>query len=166
LKQAGQENLAISLATSDFYAGQLESATLFQEQAKGAGLKVKLRQIPASSYFTSGWPNYQFGQSYWSYYPIPTWYNMTQVSTSPFNETQWHNETTDKLYYDALSETDEAKAKEKWFALQQVFYDEGGNLFWGTTPLIDGLARRVNGAQPNAAFHCSGGNLEDWWLST
>jgi peptide/nickel transport system substrate-binding protein len=166
LKQAGQEGLNITLSTSDFYAGMVESATLFQEQAKGAGINVELRRIPASSYFTQGWPNYQFGQSYWSYYPIPTWYNMCYLSTSPFNETQWRNRKTDDLYHDALGETDEARAKEKWFALQEIFHETGGNIFWGTTPLIDGLAKRVNGAVPNAAFHCSGGNLEDWWLSS
>ena len=51
LAQAGKENLEVTLHTSDIVPGFVEAATLFAEQAKGAGVTVNVKKEAANAYF-------------------------------------------------------------------------------------------------------------------
>ena len=51
LAQAGQENLEVTLQTSDIVPGFVEAATLFAQQAKGAGVTVNVKKEAANAYF-------------------------------------------------------------------------------------------------------------------
>ena len=51
LAQAGKENLEVTLQTSDIVPGFVEAATLFAEQAKGAGVTVNVKKEAANAYF-------------------------------------------------------------------------------------------------------------------
>ena len=52
LKQAGYENLTITLATSPVVPGLVPVATLFKQQAQAAGVTVNLKTYPTSTYLT------------------------------------------------------------------------------------------------------------------
>ncbi|MFE7116236.1 ABC transporter substrate-binding protein [Streptomyces sp. NPDC057654] len=52
LKKAGLEGTSITLRTSDFAYGLVESASAFVQQAKEAGLTVGLDKVPAADYYS------------------------------------------------------------------------------------------------------------------
>ncbi|MEV3965532.1 ABC transporter substrate-binding protein [Nocardia sp. NPDC050193] len=68
LRAAGKANLEVTLPTADGMPGMVESATLFAEHAKAAGITIRLESAPADTYFSQvtgkcplthiGWWNY------------------------------------------------------------------------------------------------------------
>src|SRR6266704_1831351 len=65
LKQAGQENLTVTLTTSQIATGTVAMATVLAEQAKVAGVKINVNNVPSGTFFGTGkylqWP---FSQDY------------------------------------------------------------------------------------------------------
>ena len=51
LKAAGKTTSTVTLQTSNVVPGFVEAATLFAQQAKAAGVKVKIKKEPANAYF-------------------------------------------------------------------------------------------------------------------
>ena len=68
LKQAGQEDLAVTLQTSNVVPGFIEAATLFAQQAKAAGVDVKVKKESATAYFDTSllYTKMAFAQSFWT----------------------------------------------------------------------------------------------------
>jgi peptide/nickel transport system substrate-binding protein len=165
LKQAGQENLTVTLSSSTTSAGQLEMATLFAQQATAAGVKVNVRNLPATTYYSTGWPNYAFGQTQWSGTTIDYFWANHILPGAYNNDTQWNDQRTIKLCQAALQEPDETKSRELWFEFQKDMYDYGAMIHWGTSPYVDGLGKRVGGAQPNPFWDLSCFGFKDYWLA-
>ena len=159
LKKAGYEGLKVTLPSSRALSGQLESATLFAQQASAAGVTVNVRNTPAGTYFSTGYPNYPFGQTTWQAIQIPYFYITSLLPGAPYNETQWKDPLNTKLIHAALADPDPSGAQEKWNAVQKYGYDNGGELLWGTSPWVDGLSKKVGGAYPSAFFNFSGVTL-------
>jgi peptide/nickel transport system substrate-binding protein len=164
LKQAGQSGLTVTLNTSAVAAGMYESALAFAQQAKTAGVKVNLNNIPASNYFTTNYLKYTFGQSIWTAYPLDQFFVDALVSDAPFNETHWRNAAWSKLFADARGDTNATTRQEKYFELQKTLYDEGGYLIWGFEPLIDGVARNVHPAPQNPAGFLGNYEFRNYWF--
>jgi hypothetical protein len=130
----------------------LESATIFAQQAKKAGVTVNVNNGPPDTYFTSKYLKWAFGQTNWPAIPIPTWINESLTSKAFYNETHWKRPSFDKLVLKAQAEQNEAKAKELWHEVQKVLYDQGGYLIWGFAPFLDGVSKKVHGVVPSGFF--------------
>jgi peptide/nickel transport system substrate-binding protein len=87
------------------------------------------------------------------------------LTGAPYNTTHWERPAFDKLFFDALGDTDPAGSKDKWASLQKQLYDEGGFLIWGTTAWLDGLSPKVQGVVPSAAQSLGNFYFDQWWLS-
>ncbi len=165
LKAAGAEGLEVTLYSSTLAAGMVESATIFAEQAKQAGVKVTVDNGPADTYYTDKYLKVSFGQTNWPPIPIPLFITESLTKDAFYNETHWHRPDFDKLVQEALGELDEAKAKDKWFEVQKILYDEGGYLIWASTPWLDGLAKNVNGLVPSKFFPWGNWDFGGVWLA-
>ena len=165
LNQAGYQNLTVTLASSRALSGQLESATLFAQQASQAGVTINVHNIPPATYFSTGYPNYSFGQTTWQSIQIRYFYITSLLPGAPYNETQWHDPTNTTLIRQALAELDPTKAQDKWNAVQENGYNNGGELIWGTSPWVDGLSKKIAGAEPSSFYYFSGMTFRDWWLT-
>jgi peptide/nickel transport system substrate-binding protein len=165
LKQAGAEDLRVTLYSSTWGPGMLESATVFAEQAKAAGVTIDVNNSPADTYLTNKYLKVNFGQSYAGYYPLGIWYNLQLVTGGIWNETHWNFDSFDQLVFDAQGESDPGKAQEKYTEAQQIIWDEGGNLIWGTLPFEDGLAKNVRGAEPSGFLALSSCDFRNYWLA-
>ena len=99
LRQAGKENLKVTLHTSDIVPGFVEAATLFAQQAQGAGVTVEVKREPANAYFDTSllYTKLDFAQSFWTYSSIPLWYEQALLSDAVWNETHWRDPETDRL---------------------------------------------------------------------
>ncbi len=165
LKQAGAQNLNVTLYSSTAIAGMLESATIFAQQAKKAGVTVNVNNGPPDTYFTSKYLKWAFGQTNWPAIPIPNWINESLTSKAFYNETHWKRPSFDRLVLKAQAEQDPAKARELWHEVQKILYDQGGYLIWGFAPFLDGVSKKLNGVVPSGFFALGNFDFQHFWLS-
>jgi len=163
LKQAGAENLQVTLHTSDIVPGFVEAATLLAQQAKGAGVTIEVKKEPAGAYFDTSllYTKLDFAQSFWTFSSIPIWYEQSLLSDAVWNETHWRQPSFDKLIRDAQGAPDESSATELWGRVQQIQYDEGGYIVWSNQQLVDGASTQVKGLEPSSFFNLGGWNYRD-----
>lgn len=167
LKQAGYNgNISVTLTTAPFVPGMVEAATLYAQQCQAVGVNVNLRKVPASTYFSQGWPNYQFGQTSFQAAPLAYFYATTQLPGAPYLDTQWKDPKAISLVESALAETNASTAQDKWNSWQLYDWDNGGQVHWGTGPYTDGLAKTVRGAAPvvSSFFDFGGAQFLNYWL--
>jgi peptide/nickel transport system substrate-binding protein len=165
LKAAGADGLQVTLYSSNFQPGLLESALAFSQQAKAAGVTVNVNNGPGSTYFSDHYLKAPFMQSVWNPTPLSTWMISAVTSDAPFNETHWKDPAFDKLVKEASAQLDTSKAADLWNQAQQILWNEGGYLIWGFQPWLDGLASNVHGATGSYAGSLGYWNFRDWWLS-
>lgn len=168
LKEAGMEGLKVTLHTAEIVPGFVEAATLFAEQAKGAGVDVQVKLEPANAFFDTSllYTKLNFGSSFWTAGSLVTWYEQALLSEAVWNETHWRDPAFDQLIRDAQAAPTEEAASEVWHEIQQIQYDEGGYIVWANINLVDAAANYVKGIVPNGFFNLGGPNYRDLWLDT
>lgn len=166
LKEAGAENLKVTLDTADVAAGFTEAAGIFRDQAAKAGVTVKVRTGNPDSY----WDDILDSGTLCSYrsgaMPIGTHTSQRLLTGSTTNATKWQHKDFDALYRQVQSTTDEKERAALYARMQRRLHREGGFLVWGFADWIVGTARNVGGVEPDAPA-----NTLDWarfdtvWLS-
>jgi peptide/nickel transport system substrate-binding protein len=167
LADAGYPNgLEVTLHTSTIVPGFVEAATLFAEQAKGAGVTINVKKEDPNAYFDTSllYTHIPFGQSFWTLTSLPTWYEQALFSDAVWNETHWRDPAYDDQIRAAEGELDETKAAQMWHDIQQKQYDEGGYIVWANQHLVDAAANYVKGIVPSSFFNLGGWNYRDVWL--
>jgi peptide/nickel transport system substrate-binding protein len=165
LKRAGMDGLKVTLQTSDWAPGMLDSATVFARQAKAAGVTIDINNTEAGNYFANQYLKVPFSQSFATPFPIPVMYSLQLVTGGIWNETHWNYKSYDNLVFAAQGEPNPAKAEDLWFEAQKIVWQRGGDLIWGTTPFVDGLSSKVRGAKPNRWGALSGFDFRNYWLA-
>jgi peptide/nickel transport system substrate-binding protein len=151
LAKAGKSNLSVELITAEVQQGAVKSAQVLAEQAKGAGIDIKLRKITATELYGDNYLKWPFAQDYSTYnYYLPE-IALVGVKGAPYNETGWDDPTYTRLYNEALGTADEAKRTELAHELQRIDYDRGSYIIPLFTPIIDGYAEEVHGLKPSKA---------------
>jgi len=157
LKAAGREGMSVTLQTSNAAAGLLEAGTLFAQQAKAAGVNVKVQKLESSVYYTDagGWMTRTFGENLNGMaYPSLTSAYLSQLWTdAPYNDGHWGSRPGqgDRPLFDAIGALEEARAQELWNEVQQKQFEEGPYLIWGNADFVDMVAPDVTGLRPSAA---------------
>jgi peptide/nickel transport system substrate-binding protein len=166
LQEAGQENLTVTLHTSDIVPGFVEAATLFAEQAKGAGVTVEVKKEAANAYFDTSllYTKLNFAQSFWTISSLGTWYTQALLSDAVWNETHFKDPEYDALIQSAIGAPTEEEAVELWNQVQQRQLDEGGYIVWANQNIVDAAATHVQGIVPSSFFNLGGWNYRDVWL--
>lgn len=167
LKKAGKEHLHVTLDTADVIPGFVSAATLFAEQATGAGVTVNVNQVSASAYFNTSqlYTHIPFGQSAWTVYILSQWYDQALRTTSIWNETHWRYPSFDKLLNEAESAPNVTVAKRLWDDVAKVQYDSGGYILWVNADILDAAAPDVRGIVPAVWFNLGGYDYRDVWFA-
>jgi peptide/nickel transport system substrate-binding protein len=167
LKAAGHEHLTVVLQTSDVIPGFVESATLLAQQASAAGVKIKLQQVPASSYFNPSlkYLKMLFAETQWPPSSLKFFYLQALASNAPFNETHWHSKSFNRLLFKAIGELNHDKAQSYWNQLQKIQWSHGGYLNWTNADFVDALSKKVRGLKPSSAGILGNHRFQDAWLS-
>jgi len=126
LAEAGYpDGFTTTLLTSNARPGMTESATVFQEMAKQAGVTINLKQVPADSYWKD-YLTYPMATSSWPIYPSTDQiFTMAYHSTGVWNETGLKDPILDGLIEAARSETSEAQRLKTYTKIEQLVHDEG-----------------------------------------
>jgi peptide/nickel transport system substrate-binding protein len=148
LRAAGQQNLSIDLQTTSGALGQNEGAQVFAQQARGAGVRINVKQLDSGAFYGDQYLKWVFSTDFWGTRNYLSQVAAGSLPSSPFNETHWNNARFNKLYNQALSTVNRTKRREIIHEMQRMEYDSGGYLIWGFSTLLDGYSRKVQGFKP------------------
>lgn len=168
LKAAGQENLSFTLPIAPAAPGFVEAATLFAQQAKAAGVNVKLRNIPTANYYSPTPGNYTYRliqlDGTPGYASLVPYYRSFLTTGAPGGASHWGSPEHDKQIYDAMAEVDEQRATEKWAEVQRRLFEEGGTMVYADVNFTDAVASNVEGLTAGRAFPLNDFRWEDGWI--
>lgn len=163
LREAGYEGLKINLPTAAVAEGAVESATLFAEQARGAGVEITVEKVPADTYFGDKYLSYTLAQTTWATQPITDFWDLGCLPSSPFNETHWDNKEFISLFETAQSTVDAAVREEVMHEAQKVFFEDSGYLIWGEPMTTDATTAEVHDISTDVG-HLGFYNFRDTWI--
>jgi peptide/nickel transport system substrate-binding protein len=173
LKSAGQEKLTVDLYSAELIGGVNEVATAYAQGAAAGGVTVNVRTSNPATYYSAGspggtYPNKTFSMNQWvAGMPCMSYlYLVADLPGAPYNETGWGNPSANKLLYDAMGETDEANAKDKWHAVQTLQYEEGGYIIPDNLRLLDAYSTKVRGVESSGTGPCANFYFTRGWLAS
>lgn len=148
LKSAGQDGLQVQLFTGDDIGSvATASASLFVQQAKQAGIDVKVTK--KNPFYGADYLKYPFAQDFWNTRQYIPQAGVCQLKGAAYNETHWNNPAYSKLLADASKEVDETKRNTLVQDAMKMDYDEGGYIIWGFRRQVDGYSSKVQGLKPS-----------------
>jgi peptide/nickel transport system substrate-binding protein len=166
LKAAGHENFTTELVAADIAMGLVNTAQVFVQQAKAAGVTINLRKTTVTDFYGPQFLKYPFAFDYWGFqYYLPQ-VASELLSNSPYPESHWNNPQTNKLYKQALATVDETKRAEIAHEMQKIDHDQGGLIIPYFPPVVDGYNPNLQGVAPSK-IGASWNNFDfkSYWLS-
>ena len=127
LGKAGMNDLKVDINIADAaFAGAVDTAVLYSEHAKAAGIAINVVREPNDGYWSNVWMKKPWTASYWGGQPTADQaFSQAFASTAAWNEGFWKNTRFDELLVAARGELDEAKRKEMYGEMQRLVTDEG-----------------------------------------
>jgi peptide/nickel transport system substrate-binding protein len=145
LKQAGQENLQVTLTTSAITTGTVAMATVLAQQAQQAGITIKLNTVDPGTFFGPGYLQWDFAQDYYPYSPYLAQVAYSMLPGSPFNETRTDNPQYSTWYRQANATTNPALRKEILHQMQQFDFTQGGYIIPAYVDSLDAYSNQIGG---------------------
>ena len=145
LKQAGREGLSVELTTAPVFQGIVEAAQVFAQQAKGAGVDVKIRKVDSGTFYGDNYLKWPFAQDFWASRVYLSQVAQGDLPDSPFNETHWNDPKFLDLIQQARAEVDDGKRKDILHQAQEMQYDQGGYIVQYFSNIIDAYSAKVGG---------------------
>ncbi|MFI0728399.1 ABC transporter substrate-binding protein [Streptomyces sp. NPDC021225] len=165
LKDAGFDlSKTYDLITTDDIAGLADSATLFANQAREAGIKVNVVKQESGAFWQKTWKTGDLYTTYWGTNDSVVFFaSKTMVSGAGQNESGWADKEFDAAYRKVIGTKDEKQRAAHLKQLQQTEYDSSGYLLWGMADGIDLAAAKVRNLPRLAGYGRV--QLEGVWLS-
>ena len=166
LKKPGHAGLSVEFITAPSGQGAVQSAQVLAQQAKAAGVKIKLRQLTVTDFFGPSYLKWPFSQDTWQAFPYFPMVAFSQLGNSPANETHFNDPVYAKLYAQALRTVDKTKRAELAHEMQKIEYDRGGYIIPFFSPTIDGYAKNVMGVtEGKTGVSFNDFNFKKVWLA-
>lgn len=149
LKDAGAENLSLTIRTSDYEYGLAEGAAVLAEQAKKAGITIGLDKVPAGDFFAD--PKVFIGAKFQSAnrkprpLPLDVLFFYGTDALLPF--TGVAGPKIDDLVTKVRSAVTDEQRKSSISDIQHHLYDEGGDLVWAKAPVLAAATPQVHGVK-------------------
>jgi peptide/nickel transport system substrate-binding protein len=132
LKKAGLEGHKFTLVTSLSVGDvSVDSALLYKENAKKAGIDIEISKAPVDGYWKEVWMKKPWASSRWAGRPTEDMmFSTTYATGAPWNEAHWNHERFNKLLVEARAELDKTKRREMYVEMQRIVRDEGGSVIF------------------------------------
>ena len=132
LKQAGLSSLDVDLAAADTaFAGAVDTAVLFQEQASQAGININVDRVSEDGYWNDIWLVRPCCMCFWAGRPTEDlMFSSAYQAGADWNDTRWANPRFNDLLVAARKELDENKRRDMYYEMQQLCHDDGGALIF------------------------------------
>jgi peptide/nickel transport system substrate-binding protein len=169
LKQAGLNSLDIELSVSDVAgAGATDAALIFSEQAKAAGINIKVVRESSDGYYLNVWLKKPFCMINWGGRPTADLLFATgYAADATWNETHFKNESFNKLLIQARAELDTKRRAEMYREMQVLLRDESGLLVPFFRNTVTARRSQVeHGGQLSVDWPLDGARCaERWWFA-
>ncbi|WP_168929588.1 ABC transporter substrate-binding protein [Nocardioides sp. GY 10127] len=147
LKQAGYEDLQVELFTAEFAPGVTATTQVFAEQAKAAGVDVKITTLQTNAYFGDRYLTYPLSMSSWSEPPsYLAQVAFSDLKASTFKETHFEDAEFESLYKQANRQMDDAKRGDLKGQMQEIQFERGGYIIPAFINNVDAYTTNVVGA--------------------
>ena len=169
LKKAGMEGLSVNLSVADsVYSGAVDMCVLYSEQAKAAGINIKVVREPSDGYYSDVWLKKPWSAVQWGARPTPdVMYSLAYKDDAAWNESRWQNERFNVLLRQAKSELDDTKRAGMYREMAMLARDDGGTVI----PFFPNFvyAHRTNvkhGENLAASWQMDGARAASrWWFA-
>ncbi|MER7467448.1 ABC transporter substrate-binding protein [Streptomyces sp. NPDC097981] len=152
------------LMTTEDIAGLAESATLFANQAREAGIKVNVVKQESGAFWDKTWKAGDLYTTYWGTNDSVVFFaSKTMVSEAGQNEAGWADADFDASYRKVIGTADEQQRAAALKELQRIEFDRSGYLLWGMADGIDLAAATVRNLPKLAGYGRV--RLENVWLA-
>jgi peptide/nickel transport system substrate-binding protein len=145
LKAAGHDDLSVTLTTSPIATGTVAMATVLVEQAKAAGVNMRLNQVDAGTFFGKNYLSWTFSQDYYPYSPYLAQVAYSMLPSSPFNETKHFVPGYTKLYNQANATHSASVRKEIQYEMQKMDFDQGTYIIPAFIDSLDAYSDKITG---------------------
>ena len=145
LKKAGRSDLTVPLVTSAVTTGTVQLATVLAQQAKAAGVTIKLRPVPSGTFFGPNYLKWPFAQDYYNYSPYLAQVAYSMLPVSPFNETHTDNSRYNQLYAEANRAAGAPVRKEIIQEMQEFDFNQGGYIIPAFVDSLDAYSTKITG---------------------
>ena len=166
LKAAGQQDLTVTLTTSQIATGAVTMATVLAAQAKAAGVTIKVSNVPSSTFFGPNYLKWNFALDYYNYFPYLPQVSESMLAASPFNETHTADPGYTKLYNQAnATASGSSLHKEILFKMQEFDFTQGGYIIPAFVDSLDAYGTRIAGYRPaKIGQPLSNFDMEHWYF--
>jgi peptide/nickel transport system substrate-binding protein len=158
LKKAGHENLTVQLTTSAVATGTVAMATVLAQQAKAAGVTIKINNVDPSVFFGPNYLQWTFSQDFYNYSPYLAQVAQSMLKTAPFNETHTNNAHYNSLYDQANATLSASTRKQIEQEMMMFDFTQGGYIIPAYIDALDAYSTKITGysaakvGQPLADF--------------
>lgn len=168
LKKAGHENLTVTLTTSPVATGTVDMATAIAQQAKAAGVTIKVSNVTPSTFFaTNKYLEWTFSQDFYNYSPYLAQVAQSMLKASPYNETHTYSGTFYSKYASLYAQANQTlkddvrrEIKQK---MMEMDYSEGGYIIPAYIDALDAYSDKITGYSPaRVGQPLSDVNFEDY----
>jgi peptide/nickel transport system substrate-binding protein len=149
LKKAGHENLTVTLVTSPIATGTVAMATVLAQQAKAAGVTIRLQEVTSATFFGPGYLKWTLAQDFYSYSPYLAQVTLSVLPTSPWNETHFADPAYIRLYAQANATLDPSLRKEIAWQMQEIDFTQGGYIIPAFIDTLDAYSTTITGYAPS-----------------
>jgi peptide/nickel transport system substrate-binding protein len=149
LKKAGRDGMTIDLVTADIENGVVQSCVVFAQQAKAAGVNVQITKLDNTAFYNSQYLERVFSVDSW---PTLQWVvdvAYSCVAGATYNDTHWNNPQFNKWYLEFVAAKSESLQREIADEMQEMLWNEGGEIIPGIPNEVDAYSRKVTGFVPD-----------------
>lgn len=146
IEKAGLSGIRLPIYASPAAQGSVDTASLLQESAASAGLRLAVNRVPADGYWSNHWMKHPLG--FGNINPRPTAdlkFSLFFKSDAPWNVSGWKNEQFDQLVVAARAEGDEARRRQMYADMQELVHNKCGVGIPVFISLLDGYDNRIRG---------------------
>lgn len=169
LEQSGLSSLDVDLHTADAaFGGAVDTAVLFAETARAAGINVNIVREPDDGYWSDVWLKKPFCMSYWGGRPTADlMFSSAYASGGDWNESHFADPEFDKLLVQARSELDQDRRAEMYGEMQRLVSDEGGTIIPAFGQYVSAMNKRVQVPDEVTQMWDLDGVrfIERWWMA-
>jgi peptide/nickel transport system substrate-binding protein len=167
-KKAGVSNAKLELQVSEgAFSGATDSAVLYQEALKKAGIDLAVKRVSGDGYWSNVWLKVPFCAVYWGGRPTTdNQLSQTFLSTANWNDTNWKRPEFDKIIIAARAELDEGKRTQLYSDAQRMISEDGGMVCFAIGDYLDGYSKKVMGTAPHPHYDmCDQRIAEKGWFA-
>jgi peptide/nickel transport system substrate-binding protein len=148
LKAAGQAGMKITMTTANEDYGLVSSAEVFAQNAAKAGVTVNLSVIQPAV-FDPKFTTWTFTQGYWGNKPFGIMFSLLYAPGGIFNETHFNDPTANRIFAEALKDTNPSSRNEKLTAIEKILWDRGGHIIHSFRKTVDAYSSKFTGFTPD-----------------